>query len=100
MSVGVFEVNYGSDLEFDIPWPDGAGGVVDLTDWTVGLIDVTAEISALITATKSATPTDGVITVRLEWSGDLSKNTAYNFRVQISKGGEDVSTNLLRVIYR
>lgn len=100
MTVGVFEINYGSDLEFDIPWPDGAGGVVDLTGWTVSLLDVTAEISALTTAVKSATPADGKITVRVEWSADLLKNTPYNFRVKISKDGDDQSTNLMRVVYK
>lgn len=100
MTVGVFEINYGSDLQFDIPWPDGAGGVVDLTDWTVSLLDVTDAISDLLTATKSETPTDGIITVRLEWSSDLAKNTPYNFRVQITNGDEDQSTNLMGVYYR
>lgn len=99
MTVGVFEVNYGSDLTFDIPWPDGAGGVADLTGWTIALLDVTEAISGLVTAT-SADLSTGIIRVRLEWSAALLKNTNYNFRVHISKAGEDQSTNLMRVIYR
>ena len=99
MTTGIFEMNWGSDLQFDIPWPDGNGGVVDLTDWSVHVIDVTSDISELITASKSETPTDGTITVRLEWSVSLQKRTPYDFRIQISRGGDDVSTNLLRVIY-
>jgi hypothetical protein len=98
--VAVFEINFGSDLEFDIPWPDGADGVLDLTGWTVTLMDVTEAIADLITATQTGNPVDGVITVRLEWSDTLFKNTAYNFRVHITKDGDDNSTNLMRVIYR
>tara|TARA_R110002074_G_scaffold182358_1_gene347210 strand:- start:15 stop:332 length:318 start_codon:yes stop_codon:yes gene_type:complete len=98
--VGLFELNYGSDLVFKIPWPDGDGGVIDLTDWTVNVIDITEAISGLITATKDNDPTTGNVNVRLEWSPDLDKHTPYDFRIQLTKGGDDVSTNLLRLIYR
>lgn len=99
MSKGIFEINGGSDLQFDFAWPDGAGGVVDLTDWTVSLIDVDPALNGHVTATKSATPTDGVITVRVEWQSDFALRTTYPFRVVISKDGDDSSTNLLAVVY-
>lgn len=99
MSTGVFEINYGSDLAFDIPWPDGAGGTLDLTGWTISLIDVTTAIAELVTAT-SATPASGVIRVDLQWAAALKSNTPYDFRVQIGKDGAEQSTNLMRVIYR
>lgn len=99
MSIGIFKINYGTDLTFDFAWPDGAGGVVDLTDWTVNLLDVTETLTGFVTATKSDSPETGVIVVRVEWSSELYKDKNYNFRVQISKDGEDQSTNMLRVIY-
>lgn len=99
MTTEPFNVNWGSDLQFDIPWPNGAGGNADLTGWTVSLLDVSDDITGLVTV-ESPDLSTGVITVRLEWSSLLLKSRTYRFRVQISKDGEDQSTNLMRVIYR
>jgi hypothetical protein len=93
-----YPVNKGSDLEFSFNWPDGSGGNANLTGYTAVAFDVNALISANTTVTLT-TPSTGLITVRIEWSDLIKTQSPLGFRVQISLGTVQKSTNELFVVY-
>lgn len=99
MASSTFEVNSGSDLTFSIPWPDGAGGNADLSGYTLNIIDVHSALAGLVTAT-SADLSTGVVVVRVEWADASPVKTLLHFRVQVSLGAEQQSTNRLKVYYK
>lgn len=99
MASSTFQVNTGSDLTFSIPWPDGAGGNANLTGYTLNIIDVHPSLVGLV----SATSTDlsvGAVDVRVEWADASPVKTLLHFRVQVSLGTEQQSTNRLKVYYK
>lgn len=98
MSENVFEVFAGSDLPFSFNWPDGAGGNADLTGYTVSKYRVNAAIDANTTVTLT-NPATGEISVRIEWDESYSLGEHYEFRVLISIGTDQRSTEEMRVIY-
>jgi hypothetical protein len=99
METATFNVNRGSDLTFEITWPDGAGGAADLTGYTVGIFEPSPAIAGLVTATMDD-PATGVIRVRIEWADGTPCRKRMTFRVSVSIGDEDQTTNLLAVIYK
>ena len=98
MANSTFEVNTGSDLSFSVPWPDGAGGNADLTGYSLEIIDLHPSLTGLMTAT-SADLSTGVDVVRVEWADATPVKTLLHFRVQVSLGAEQQSTNRLKVYY-
>jgi len=98
MANSTFEVNTGSDLSFSVPWPDGAGGNADLTGYSLEIIDLHPSLTGLVTAT-SADLSTGVVVVRVEWADATPVKTLLHFRVQVSLGAEQQSTNRLKVYY-
>lgn len=84
-------VNKGSDLNFKIRWPEGTGQkdlslyIVQLYDYSKGLPDT---LSLTIT-----NPTQGEITGRLDWNESIQLGRNMFFRVKISSGEEQLTTN-------
>jgi hypothetical protein len=99
MSNNKFERNRGSDLSFSFNWPDGAGGNADLTGYTVAIFEPAAALADYITATITDAAT-GLIAVRVEWSDTFRTGQLMRFRLQISQGTEQQSTNEMGVIYK
>ncbi len=89
-----FEINRGSDLEFTLNWPDGAGGNADLTGYTVDLFDVSANAVSFLTATLTTAAT-GLITVNFQWDDSIENGKTIYFRVRIVLGTLDQTTNKL-----
>ena len=98
MATSTFNVNTGSDLSFQITWPDGAGAAADLTGYTLNIIDAHSALTGLVTAT-SADLATGIVSVRVEWDDASPVKTLLHFRVQVSLGTEQQSTNRLKVYY-
>jgi hypothetical protein len=98
-SESTFMLNKGTDLDFSFNWPDGEEGNADLTGYTVTASDVDPRLLPYLTLTLTD-PSTGLITGRVEWSDELPMNGAAQFRVKISQGANDTTTNLLRVMYQ
>lgn len=94
-----FYVNRGTDLNFSFNWPDGAGGNADLTGFTVAAFDVNPRLAPYLTITLTD-PLEGLITGRVEWNDSLPANGSADFRIRITQGSNDTSTNLLKVVYQ
>lgn len=94
-----FELNRGSDLTTTFNWPDGAGGNADLTGYTVTIFEPAPALADYITATITDEAT-GLISIRVEWSDTFKTGQLMRFRVQISLGTEQQSTNELGVVYK
>ena len=99
MTTAIFKVNRGSDLVFDLPWPDGAGGNADLTGYTASIFEPAAALAGRVTATMDD-PATGIIRVRVEWADTAPCNRQLTFRVAIALGDDDTTTNLLAVVYQ
>lgn len=84
----VIEINAGSDLNFQIEWPETADTPLDLTDYTVSAFDVSAKLAPVLTLTKDA-GTGGTISGRIEWAEGLGDPTREHFQVKITLGTED-----------
>lgn len=94
-----FYQNRGSDLEFYLNWPDGAGGYADLTGWTVTAFEADAEFVPNLTVSL-VDPATGLISARVEWDDSFEPKRSYVFRIQIINGNEHQATNALTVVYQ
>jgi len=94
-----FILNRGSDLNFSFNWKDSAGANVNLTGYTVSLRDVSASILPYLTV-ELTTAASGLITGRLEWNDTLASGRNHYFRVKITSGANDYTTNLLWIEVR
>ena len=91
-----FLINWGSDLTAVFNWPDGSGGDADLTGWTVDAIDVHPALVGFLTVTLTDPPT-GEITISVQWDDTMPYGRVMRFRVRISLGGQEATTNRLWV---
>jgi len=95
-SSNVFSLNKGSDLAFSFNWPDGAGGNADLTGYQVDLYDVSSNLEGSLSVELSD-PSEGLISVDMQWGEELSVHDRGSFRIRIKLGDLDVTTNELVV---
>lgn len=98
MSTSTFTVNRGSDLTFELNWPDGPSANADLTGHTVSVFEPDKRLDGLISATLTDAP-NGAIRVRIEWADNLPSKTPMRFRIAIANGQEIQTTNQLAVEY-
>jgi len=90
------QLNRGSDLDCVFVWPDG-DGLLDLSAYTVSVIDVTAGIVGAVTAAITDAAA-GEITVSIEGGSPLLPLGLHGFRVKITDaGGDDLSTPMIGV---
>jgi hypothetical protein len=99
IDASTFEVTRGTDMVLQWNWQTIDETDANLTGYTIQTMDVTPEIADDLSV-EITTPATGLITARIEWNDDFVAGTAYYFRVQISSGGNDIGTNLIRVVYR
>jgi len=99
MSRTNYIVNRGTDFVLSFTWKDTDNNPQDLTGWDISLMDVSVEIEDYIEA-EIVDAIDGVVSVRIEWDESFSLGVAYLFRVQVTSGLENVSTNLQEVVYQ
>jgi hypothetical protein len=64
---------FGADLLATVTWPDGAGGVADLTDCTVEVLRPSALLSGRLSAAISDAAA-GRITLQMTWVDALGAN--------------------------
>ena len=93
-----FKINRGSDLTWQMNWPNSDGTNADLTGYSVLAFEPSTALAGYITATITDAAT-GEITVRFEWSDTFRTGQLMRFRLQISLGEEQQSTNELEVLY-
>lgn len=98
MATSTFAVNRGSDLTFDLNWPNGPSANADLTGHTVSVFEPDPRIEGLVSATLTD-PANGAIRVRVEWADGLPSNTPLRFRLMTASGTENQTTNQLAVEY-
>lgn len=94
-----FIVNRGTDLTFSFNWPNGSGGNADLTGFTVSAFEVHPLLAPHLTLTLT-TPATGLISGRVEWADTLPMGRVASFRVRITQGANDTTTNPLWVDYK
>lgn len=93
-----FHANRGSNIDFSFVWPNTEGGPLDLTGFQILKMDVDAGLAPYLTVT-SPSPGTGVIRVQIAWNSALTKRT-YSFRIRLTYEDDNVSTNLVRIVYR
>jgi len=98
MPTSTFAVNRGSDLTFEMNWPDGPSANADLTGHNVSIFEPDPRIEGLVSATLTD-PANGAIRVRVEWADGLPSNTPLRFRLMTASGAENQTTNQLAVEY-
>lgn len=90
----IFKLNKGTDFRCNFPWPDGAGGALNLTGYTVAIVEASAALVGL-TATAPA-PAIGVVVLAMDYPAGLPKGRTTSFRVRITApDGTDTTTNEL-----
>ena len=98
MPTSTFAVNRGSDLTFELNWPDGPSANADLTGHNVSVFEPDPRLDGLISATLTD-PANGTIRVRIEWADNLPSKTSLRFRIATASGAEKQTTNQLAVEY-
>lgn len=94
-----FEVNKGSDLEFQFNWPNGTGGNFNLTGYVVDGYGVDPVLVPLLAITVP-TPADGLIRCVIQWDEAIPLYRPLGFRIRISEGNRNITTNELKVVYK
>mgnify|MGYP003130747598 CR=1 FL=1 len=95
MATNIIKLNKGSDFSSVIIWKDSSGNAVDLTGYTVAIYGADDYLAANMTASIT-NASAGEITLGLEWSESMgTRDNQHYFRVRITQGSYDVSTNLL-----
>lgn len=92
-----YRANRGSDIDFSFVWPNTEGGPLDLTGFQILTMDVSPTIAPYLTVS-SPDPGNGVIRVQLQWDMSFTRRF-YNLRIWLKDGDDDVTTNLVRIIY-
>lgn len=89
-----FLINAGSDLAVQFAWPDGNGGAADLTGFEIAAYDMHPSLAgALVLAIEDAAA--GLISITLAWSEAIPRGRVAHFRIRLTQGDADVTTNLL-----
>jgi len=88
-------LNRGSDLKFTGVWRDEAGAALNLTGWTIAVFEPHPSAAGLVVAWTNAAA--GVYEASLPWSDGTPNGRVVNFRLRISKDGEDVSSPMIYV---
>lgn len=91
-------INRGSDLSFYMIWPDGNGGAMDLTGWSVDVYEPSDDIAAFLTVDitdKTAGRIDGV----MQWDEGMPKPKLMpmSFRLRIRKGEQDKTSPIIKI---
>ena len=94
-----FEVNRGSDLDFSFNWPNGLGGNLNLTGYTVDAYEAHPALQGLLSL-RLTTPEQGLITGLIDWNENLPSEQQMSFRIRITNAGRSLTTNLLKVVYK
>lgn len=92
--------NRGSDVAISFNWKDTAGNNVDLTGWTATLKDVSSNIVSNKLTVQIQIPEQGLIFIDMQWDSMYRAGESHLFRVQLTSGDEDRSTNLIEVVYQ
>ena len=95
----VFLVNRGSDLEFRFNWPDGTGGNLNLTDYVIDGYEVDPDLKPHLTL-EIESATGGLIRGLVNWDESMPSYREMGFRIRITKGELNTTTNILKVSYR
>ncbi|MEM9700240.1 MAG: hypothetical protein AAF943_15785 [Pseudomonadota bacterium] len=98
MTDQVFNLNWGSDLQFQFAWPNGAGSAADLTGYTISVLEYSAQLTGFIAA-QIVNASTGVVQIDVQWDSSFPKNQTLKFRLQIQSGAYHDSTNELGIIY-
>jgi hypothetical protein len=91
--------NRGSDVPFRIVVPDANNDPAPLFGYTLQLLDVSPELAPYLTAAITD-PANGLVEGRIEWDDSLVAGVNYRFRIQVTLGTEDQSTQLIEVTYQ
>lgn len=90
----IIKLNYGSDFNVSFVWRDEIGNAVNLTGYSVAIYDADDYTQANMVSTISDAP-NGVVTLSMEWMDAMPTDKEARFRVRITNGNDDVSTNKL-----
>ncbi len=92
-----FTINRGSDLRARMTFADAAGAPVDLTGYTVAIYEphpaIADHLSAQITDAAA-----GEVTLTMQWADAMPTGRIMHFRVRVTAGGDDVSTQRFWVV--
>jgi len=88
--------NQGSDVNIEFEWPVNSG---DLTGWVADVYQADPIIigTLMVEVTNSAA---NLITISLPWSNDFLVKKVYSFRLKITNGVDQFTTNEIRLYYR
>lgn len=87
----VLEMLRGSNVGFRIIWPGAEGQPFDLTGWEVKAFEPHARLNGNLTLDIADAPA-GVIIGSIAWDDKYPNGNVMNFRVQVSRGDQVMST--------
>ena len=98
---GRFRLNEGSDFRAVFNWPDGSGGNLDLTGYTVSAYKPTGLPGTDWITVAVTSASVGEITIDVPWTDAITAGTTLEFRVRVTDGsGFDDTTNQLQIYYQ
>jgi hypothetical protein len=95
-NVALIEMLRGGDARFSLVYPSDTLTPLDLTGWTVSAFEPHVKLVGNLFLTIEP-GTGGVITGKIEWDNTYRLGKDMTFRVQITKGQDNLSTPLFVV---
>lgn len=92
-----FTINRGSDLRATMNFSDATGAPVDLTGYTVAIYEPHPAIADHLTA-QITDAVAGEVTLAMQWADTMLSGRVMNFRVRVTAGEDDVSTQRFWVV--
>lgn len=92
-----FTINRGSDLRATMTFADAAGAPVDLTGYTVAIYEPHPAIADHLTA-QITDAAAGKVTLTMQWADAMPTGRIMHFRVRVTAGEDDVSTQRFWVV--
>lgn len=94
-----FTLNRGSDLSFQFNWPNGIGGNANLTGYTISGFEVHPTLASNLTLNIQS-PSTGLITGLINWANNMPSGRVMSFRIKLTLGETDITTNQIWIDVR
>lgn len=94
-----FTINRGSDLRATMNFSDATGAPVDLTGYTVAIYEPHPAIADHLSA-QIIDAAAGEVTLTTQWADAMPTGRIMHFRVRVTAGEDDVSTQRFWVVVK
>ena len=96
--MALLKIFRGTDIVEDCFYVDEGNAPIDMTGFTFSIFEASSEFAGLISIAEKDLA-GGVISIRLDWLDTFSSGVKHGFRIQASRGEDDIGSQLVEVLF-